>query len=62
MCKPGDPEHLTAVLGLNINACQTELGAFDLLPSDDGPIEAERFTGYLVNHASDLTKLIKYIV
>ena len=52
---------LTAVLGMNINACQTELGVFDQLPSDASPIDPERYTGYLVNHATDLTKLIKFI-
>lgn len=61
VCKPGDPQNLTLILGSTISCCQTELAVFDQ-PVTPGPMQAEKCTGYLINHASDLTKLIKFIV
>ena len=61
-CKPGDPQAMTQALGQEIVRCQNALSAYDVQQVSPGPLQAERSTGYLINHASDLTKLIKLII
>ena len=49
------------VPALNINAIQKELAVFDNNKVSTTPLDPHKHTAYLINHASDLTKLIKFI-